>query len=166
MDCYHMYIWYYRSSENCLNCVTTKMVHNLSWATNTSRLGASLIAQLAKTPPAMRQTWVQPLGWEDPLEEGMATPSSVRAWRLPWTEEPGRRQSTGSQSRTWLRDWGQHRGFIRGKNRWEANEATGFPAWVTMRMTPRTEQASQSRKGRWWASNKALMGSPRNSHQA
>ena len=49
---------------------------------------ASLVAQTVKNCPAMRETWVQLLGWEDPLEEGMATHSSVLAWRIPWTEEP------------------------------------------------------------------------------
>ena len=46
---------------------------------------------------------VRSLGWEDPLEEGMATHSSVHAWRIPWTEEPGGLQSTGSQSQTRLK---------------------------------------------------------------
>ena len=46
---------------------------------------ASLVAQLVKNPPAMRETWVQSLGWEDPLEEGMATLSSILAWRISWT---------------------------------------------------------------------------------
>ena len=50
-----------------------------------------------KNLPAMRETWVRSLGWEDPLEEGMATHSSILAWRIPWTEEPGRLQSMGSQ---------------------------------------------------------------------
>ena len=49
----------------------------------------SLVAQSVKNPPAMRGTWVGSLGWEDPLEEGMATRSSILAWRIPWTEEPG-----------------------------------------------------------------------------
>ena len=48
----------------------------------------SLVAQTVKRPSAMRETWVQSLGWEDPLEEGMATYSSILAWRIPWTEEP------------------------------------------------------------------------------
>ena len=61
-------------------------------------LWASLVAQLVKTPPAMMETWVQSLGWEDPLKEGMATHSSILAWRNPWTEEPGGLQSIGSQS--------------------------------------------------------------------
>ena len=51
---------------------------------------------MAKNLPAMRETWVQSLGWEDPLEEGMGTHSSILAWRIPWTEEPGGLQSTGS----------------------------------------------------------------------
>ena len=47
-------------------------------------------------------TWIWSLGWEDPLEKEMATHSSIRAWEIPWTEEPGGLQSMGSQSRTWL----------------------------------------------------------------
>ena len=46
----------------------------------------------------MQETWVQSLGWEDPLEEGMATLSSILAWRITWTEEPGAIQSTGLQT--------------------------------------------------------------------
>ena len=46
---------------------------------------ASLVAQLVKNPPAMWETWVRFLGWEDPLEKGMATHSSILAWRIPWT---------------------------------------------------------------------------------
>ena len=52
---------------------------------------------VVKNPPAMWETWVQSLGWEDPLEEGMATHSSILAWRIPWTEEPGGLQSMGLQ---------------------------------------------------------------------
>ena len=51
---------------------------------------ASLVAQLVKNLPTMWETWVQSLGWEDPLEKGTATHSSVLAWRIPRTEEPGR----------------------------------------------------------------------------
>ena len=43
------------------------------------------MAQTVKNPPAMCETWVQPLGWEDPLEKGKATHSSILAWRIPWT---------------------------------------------------------------------------------
>ena len=49
----------------------------------------SLRAQTVKDPPAMWETWVRSLGWEDPLEKGIATHSSILAWRLPRTEEPG-----------------------------------------------------------------------------
>ena len=58
---------------------------------------ASLVAQRVKNPPTMREIWVRSLGWEDPLEEGMATYSSILAWKIPWTEKPGRLQSMGSQ---------------------------------------------------------------------
>ena len=58
---------------------------------------ASLVAQRLKNPPAMWETWARPLGWEDPLEKEMATHSSIFAWRIPWTEEPGRLQSMESQ---------------------------------------------------------------------
>ena len=59
--------------------------------------GASLVAQMVKNLPALQETWVQPLGREDPLEKGMATHYSICAWRIPWTEEPGGLQSMGSQ---------------------------------------------------------------------
>ena len=55
--------------------------------------------------PATQETWVQSLGREDPLEEGMATNSSILAWKIPWMEEPGRLPSMESQSRTWLSDF-------------------------------------------------------------
>ena len=58
---------------------------------------ASLVAQLVKKPPAMQETWVQSLGDEDTPEEGMATHSSILAWRTRWTEEPGGLWSMGSQ---------------------------------------------------------------------
>ena len=59
------------------------------------RLGASLVAQTVKNLPAMQETQVRSLGWEDPLEKEMAIHSSVFAWRIPWTEDPGGLQSTG-----------------------------------------------------------------------
>ena len=55
------------------------------------------VAQLVKNPPAMQETWVPSLGWEDPLEQGMATHSSILAWRIPWTEESGGLLSVGLQ---------------------------------------------------------------------
>ena len=61
-----------------------------------SKITAS-VAQRLKRLPAMRETWVWSLGREDPLEKEMATHSSILAWRIPWAEEPGGLQSTGSQ---------------------------------------------------------------------
>ena len=58
---------------------------------------ASLVVQTVKNLPAMWETWVRSLGWEDSLEEGMATHSSILAWRIPWTEKPGGLQSMESQ---------------------------------------------------------------------
>ena len=63
-------------------------------------LGASLVAQMVKNLPAMQETWVPSLGWEDLLEKRMATHYSILAWKIPWTEEPGGQQSVGSQSWT------------------------------------------------------------------
>ena len=59
-----------------------------------NKVVASLLAQMVKNLPAMQETWVQSLGWEDPLEKGMATHSIV-AWRIPWTEDPDGLQSMG-----------------------------------------------------------------------
>ena len=58
---------------------------------------ASLVAQIIKNWLARQETRVQSPGWEDPLEKGMATHSSIPAWRIPWTEESGRVQSMGLQ---------------------------------------------------------------------
>ena len=55
----------------------------------------------------MQETWVWSLNWEDPLEEEIATHSSIHVWKIPWTEEPGGLQSMGSQSQTWLSNWAQ-----------------------------------------------------------
>ena len=59
--------------------------------------GASLVAQRLKRLPPVWESRVQSLGREDPLENEMVTPSSILAWRIPWTEKPGRLQSTGLQ---------------------------------------------------------------------
>ena len=66
-----------------------RLIHGLAWA--------SLVAQTVKNLPAMQDTWVQSLDGEAPLEKGMAIHSSILAWKIPWTEEPGRLQSMGSQ---------------------------------------------------------------------
>ena len=57
----------------------------------------SLVAQMVKHLPTMRETWVQSPGWEDLLEKEMATHSSLLAWKIPWTEEPSGLQSMGLQ---------------------------------------------------------------------
>ena len=59
---------------------------------------AFLVAQIVKKLLAMKETQVRSLGWEDPLEKEMVTHFSILAWEIPWTEEPGRLQSMGSQS--------------------------------------------------------------------
>ena len=65
---------------------------------------ASLVAQMVKNLPAIQETWVKSLGWEDPVEKEMATHFSILAWRIPWTEEAGGLQSMGLQSQTGLSD--------------------------------------------------------------
>ena len=70
----------------------------LKWlSSSSSHADASLVAQSVKKLPAMQKTWVWFLGQEDSLKEKMATHSSILAWRIPWTEKPGKLQSTGSQ---------------------------------------------------------------------
>ena len=59
---------------------------------------ASLVAQMVKNPPTAQETWVQSLGWDDPLEEEMTTHSNILAWRISRAEEPGGLQSMGSHS--------------------------------------------------------------------
>ena len=71
-------------------CPQTFIIHS-------DKTNSSLVAQLVKSLPAMRETQFQSLGWEDPLEKEMATYSSILAWRIPETEEPGGLQSLGSQ---------------------------------------------------------------------
>ena len=77
------------------------MTHCVSLFTLTTRK-TSLMAQMVKRLPAMREIWVQSLGGEDPLEKEMATHSSILAWKITWMEEPGKLQSVGSRTR--LRD--------------------------------------------------------------
>ena len=70
-----------------------------------SLLRASLVAQMVKNLPSVQETQVRPLGQEDALQEGMATHSSILASRIPWTEEPGRLQSMGSQELDMTLKW-------------------------------------------------------------
>ena len=68
---------------------------NLEIREDPSSSEASLVAQTVKSLPAMQETWVRSLSWEDPLEKEMATHSSILAWKTPWTGEPGGLQSMG-----------------------------------------------------------------------
>ena len=78
---------------------TLNNMKNLEWARGDSlwkhRWPVFLVSQMVKNLPVMHKTQVRSLGWEDPLEKRMATHSSIFAWRIPWTEEPGRLQSMG-----------------------------------------------------------------------
>ena len=78
----------------------------------------SLMAQMVKRLPTMQETWVQFLSWKDLLEKKMATHSSILAWKIPWTEEPGRLQSMGSQRVR--HDWETSLSFL-----------ISFPVWCT-----------------------------------
>ena len=86
-------------------CILLSELTYWRWQTNTY-LGdvededcrkVSLVAQTVKRLPTMQETWVWSLGGEDPLEKEMATHSSILTWKIPWTEDPGRLQSLGSQ---------------------------------------------------------------------
>ena len=76
--------------------MTVSVVNGFQFIT-LSNVWAFLVAQNVKHLPATQETQVQSLGWEDHMEKGMATRSSIPTWRIPWTEEPGRLQSMGSQ---------------------------------------------------------------------
>ena len=77
---------------------TTEQLHFHFLSLSSWPYGASLVAQTAKNLPAMQETQVQSLDGEDVLKEGIATHSSILAWRIPWTEEPGGLQSMGLQT--------------------------------------------------------------------
>ena len=90
------------------------------------------VAQLVKNPPAMQETWVQSLGWEDPLEKGKATHSSILAWGIPWTV-----QSTGLQrvrhdwatvTSSWRREWQPAPIFLPGESQGERS-LVGYSPW-------------------------------------
>ena len=77
---------------------------DLTICVNASLPSASPVAQSVKNLPAVQETQVRSLGWEDPLEKEMATHSNILAWKISWTEEPGGLQSMGSQRWTRLSD--------------------------------------------------------------
>ena len=79
---------------------------------------------MVKNLPVMQETWVQSLGWEGPLEEGMATHSSILAWKIPWAEEPGGLQSVGSQRVR--HDWATNTFSIRGVRKLAGKDQGAF----------------------------------------
>ena len=83
-------------------------------------MGAFLVAQMVMSLPAVRETWVGSLGWEDPLEKEMATHSSILAWEIPRMEEPGRLQSMGSQRIG--HDWATSLFFLMADSCWGLTE--------------------------------------------
>ena len=89
------YLFVFKTWLQKLGGVPVYMVRLVHWRTFDT--GSSLVAQMVKNPPSMSETGIQSLGWEDPLEKGMATHSNILAWRIPRTEEPGGLQSTWLQ---------------------------------------------------------------------
>ena len=102
-------LWFSCQCRRCKRCVFDPRVRKTPLdediATHSSILRASLIAPLVKNLPAMQETWIQSLGWEDPLEKGKATHFSTLAWRIPWTIHI---QSMGLQSQRGLSDFHFH----------------------------------------------------------
>ena len=84
--------------QSVTHCCNRKSPARMEFHLDFYRALASLVAQTVRNPPAVQETWVWSLGQKDPLEKGMATHSSILAWRIPWTEEPGGLQSMRLQS--------------------------------------------------------------------
>ena len=82
----------------CQICLLEKQNGRGVEGASASLEGASLVAQMVKNLPAIQETGVSSLDWEDPLEKEMATRSNIPAWRIPWTEEPGRLQFAESDT--------------------------------------------------------------------
>ena len=94
---YFDYIVKMRLKQNLSQIYTTLFTKTVSFLNHDQLLAASLVAQMVKNRPAMQETQVWSLDLEDLLEKGMATHSSILAWRIPWTEESGRLKFMGSQ---------------------------------------------------------------------
>ena len=99
---------------------------------------ASLVAQLVNNLPAMGETWVWSLVWEDAMEKGTATHSSILAWRVPWTEEPGELQFMGSQRVGY--GWATftffvHQGHFRINGLWSSWKILWMPSLVLEELT-------------------------------
>ena len=114
---------------------------------------ASLVAELVKNPPAMWETWVRSLGWEDPLEKGKAAHSSILAWRIPWTEEP-----VAYGVDIVRHDWTSTHAIDYGRNKKEAssldsgenvNSGMGFGAGI-IRFIPLEDRWAHGRSNKHW----------------
>ena len=90
----------------------------------------SLVAQMVKCLSTMWETWVRALGWEDPLEKDMAIHSSTIAWKIPWTEEPGRLQSMGSQRVR--HDWATSLSLSISPFPVPGNHSSTFSLWICL----------------------------------
>ena len=98
---------YFASIWGECNCVVVWTFFGIAFLWESLSFWASLVAQMVKRLPAMQETWVRFLGWEDPLKKEMVIHSTTLAWKIPWTEEPDKLQSMGSQRvghdwATWL----------------------------------------------------------------
>ena len=142
----------YAVSSFVFNFVHTgfHLLQNVNWALSRPRIYcpvlASLVAQTVKHLPTMRETWVQTLGWDDPPEREMATHSSILAWRVPWTGEPGELLSMGSL-RVW-HDWTTSLSlftFVHWRRKWQPTpvflpgESQGLGSLVGYLLWGRTE---------------------------
>ena len=115
--------------------------YQIEWIKNIHNIGASLVAQTVKNLPTMRENWVWSLGWEDPLEKGMAIHSRMLAWRIPCTQEPDGLQSTGWQKVR--RDWRTLHTCVYNINLKKKNSVSGFTRFK------RVEKNSEW-KNSWW----------------
>ena len=88
---FHFFIYICNDINQVFICASKNLTSIILW-------WASLVVQLVKNLPAMQKNWVWSLGWEDTLEKEMAAPLHILAWRIPWTEKPGRLESIGSPS--------------------------------------------------------------------
>ena len=95
-------IWITKKHQ--LVCLIDSIVTKQLGTPSTNKVGLS-VAQMVKNLPVVQETWVQSLVWEDPLERGMATHSTVLAWRIPWTEEPGGLYSPWGLKESDMTEW-------------------------------------------------------------
>ena len=117
------------------------------WDSICTRLGAFLVAQMVKNLPAMQETWFRSQGWEEPLEKGMVTHSSILAWRIPRTEEPSGLQSMGFQRvrHDWVTNTHMYRAEFLLEMNLLLNAGGGFhpsvpDGMVTHEVTPRLQR--------------------------